>query len=160
MDLKEFEKIVSKNGDYGLCPPPIEAQEGLNVLIDYFLGEDWYVTMPVSQEQCNTEAIHSILSLYRTKHHAKKNILDNSLGMNKFCELLGHKLSQTALLICAIKGNALNRGKPNIMRCERCEWTLDLNNKEAVDAYSKHRQQRSFLRTLWNMITVKNSART
>ena len=77
--------------------------------------------------------------------------------MNKLCELFGHKVSQVALLICEIKENDLNRGKSNIMKCERCDWTLDLNNKEAVDAFSQHMQERNFCRTLWNMIIGKNN---
>lgn len=79
--------------------------------------------------------------------------------MNKLCELFGHKVSQVALLICEIKVNDLNRGMPNIMKCERCDWTLDLNNKEAVDTYAQHMQERNFCRTLWNMIIGKNSVR-
>lgn len=70
MEIKEFEKIISTKGDYGLCPPPIEAQEGLNILIKHFLGKDWYVTLPISQEQLNTEAIYEILS----KHPKKKSL--------------------------------------------------------------------------------------
>jgi hypothetical protein len=50
--------------DYGIFPPPTEAQEGLNVLIKHFLGEDWYTANPINQEQANTEAIYQILSKY------------------------------------------------------------------------------------------------
>jgi|TARA_R110002167_G_scaffold253709_1_gene460033 hypothetical protein len=47
--------------DYGLMPPPTDAQEGLQVLINHFLGEGWYTVNPVSTEQANTEAIYEIL---------------------------------------------------------------------------------------------------
>lgn len=53
--------------DYGIFPPPTEAQEGLNILIKHFLGEDWYTANPISQEQVNTEAIYQIL-----ENHPKK----------------------------------------------------------------------------------------
>lgn len=79
--------------------------------------------------------------------------------MNKLCALFGHKVSQVALLICEIKANDLNRGKPNVMKCERCNWTLDLNNREEVDAYAQYMQERNFCRTLWNMITGQNDDR-
>ena len=47
--------------DYGLCPPPVKAEKGLEVLIKHFLGDDWYVTMPIGTEQVYTEAVYAIL---------------------------------------------------------------------------------------------------
>jgi hypothetical protein len=63
MKAEEFIEIVNKESkvDYGLMPPPITAEKGLNILIEHFLGKDWYVTSPLSQEQVYTEAIHQIL---------------------------------------------------------------------------------------------------
>lgn len=78
--------------------------------------------------------------------------------MNKICELFGHKVSQVALLMCEIRANNLNRGKPNIMKCERCSWTLDLNDKKAIDAYLEYKKERNFFKTLWNMIVGKSIA--
>lgn len=60
--------------DYGLCVPPTTAQDGLNVLIKHFLGDDWYVTMPYGSGQVNTEAIYDILSQYRGKSTIGKRI--------------------------------------------------------------------------------------
>lgn len=68
------------------------------------------------------------------------------------CELFGHKVSQIELFICEIRASDLNRGKPNIMKCERCDWTLDLNNKEAIDAYQQYVKEHKFYKTLWNWI--------
>lgn len=66
MDAEKFKQIVLDNADkdYGVCLPPTDAQYGLNILINHFLGEDWYVVMPISQEQVNTEAIYEILKKY------------------------------------------------------------------------------------------------
>jgi hypothetical protein len=63
MTPQEFGEIVNKESDidYGLCPPPISAEKGLNILIDHFLGKDWYVVMSLSKEQVYTEAICDIL---------------------------------------------------------------------------------------------------
>jgi hypothetical protein len=63
MKAEEFIEIVSEQSkvDYGLMPPPISAEKGLNVLIEHFLGKDWYTTSPLSQEQVYTEAIYQIL---------------------------------------------------------------------------------------------------
>ncbi len=63
---EKFRKMVLENSDkyYGLCPPPMKAQDGLDILIKHFLGEDWYFVLPVSQEQINTEAVYEILQKY------------------------------------------------------------------------------------------------
>jgi hypothetical protein len=47
--------------EYGLFPPPINADKGMSILIEHFLGKDWYVTSPMGTEQVYTEAIHEIL---------------------------------------------------------------------------------------------------
>lgn len=68
---KFLDNLLEKDdNDYGLCTPPIKADEGLDVLIAHFLGEDWYSTMPMSQEQVYTEAIYKILE----RNQKPKNI--------------------------------------------------------------------------------------
>lgn len=49
--------------DYGIMIPPIEAQDGLNILIEHFLGEDW-TPSNTDNEQINSEAIYEILKRY------------------------------------------------------------------------------------------------
>lgn len=63
MNCEQFKKelLNSAEKDYGICPPPLEAQKGLDILINHFLGEDWYVTLPLCQEQVNSEAVYEIL---------------------------------------------------------------------------------------------------
>lgn len=56
---------LTKEGDYGIMPPPMDAQVALNELCRYFLGEDWYTVNPVSQEQVNTEIVGAIETLYK-----------------------------------------------------------------------------------------------
>ena len=53
--------------DCGLFDPPLPAQQGLNFLIDYLLGEDWYVTLPECIEQTNSAAVYEILYNYSRK---------------------------------------------------------------------------------------------
>lgn len=60
--------------DYGMCAPPTEAQTGLNILIEHFLGENWYSTMPMSAEQINTQAICEILEKYPEKVSLKDRL--------------------------------------------------------------------------------------
>jgi hypothetical protein len=63
MESEKFMDSLLKESkvDYGLCPPPITAEKGLNILIEHFLGVEWYVNIPLSQEQCYTQAIYEIL---------------------------------------------------------------------------------------------------
>lgn len=56
---------LCKDGDYGLCPPPMDAQVALNELGRYLLGDDWYVVLPVNAEQCNTEIVYEIERRYK-----------------------------------------------------------------------------------------------
>lgn len=44
MKSEEFKNqlLSGADKDYGLCPPPTTAHEGIRVLITHFLGDDWY----------------------------------------------------------------------------------------------------------------------
>lgn len=64
MKVKEYIKKVEEDDSCGIFCPPTDAQTGLNVLINHFLGEDWYTFNPVNQKQVNTEAILEILYRY------------------------------------------------------------------------------------------------
>ena len=66
MKPKEFARMAygMADKDCGICPPPIEAQTGLNVLISHFLGDDWYVSLPLGTKQVNTEAVLEILERF------------------------------------------------------------------------------------------------
>ena len=69
MTPEEFCKFVYENDEngkdyYGIFPPPTNAQVGLDILIKHFLGEGWYTTLSMHNEQVNTEAICEILRLY------------------------------------------------------------------------------------------------
>ena len=50
--------------DGDMCPPPLEDKDALDFLRLYLLGKDWYVTMPISHNQCNTEIVDAILQKY------------------------------------------------------------------------------------------------
>lgn len=76
INAEEFIKyeLEKSDKDYGLCPPPTNAQEGLDILIKHFLGDDWCSLLPVSQEQVNTEAIYEILYKYSKKKSLLKKL--------------------------------------------------------------------------------------
>jgi hypothetical protein len=65
LQLKEHILSLTDGKDYGLCSPPMEAQVAMKELCRYFLGENWYVVMPLSQEQINTEIVYEIERRYK-----------------------------------------------------------------------------------------------
>lgn len=60
---KKLFEILSDE-KYGICPAPMSAAVALQILTDYLLGEDFYISMPLSQEQANTEIVERILKKY------------------------------------------------------------------------------------------------
>ena len=68
------------NFDYGLCPPPVSAEEGLDVIIKHFLGSEWCSSMSMSSEQVYTEAIYQILEQNQPKNNLCSNIKQLSIS--------------------------------------------------------------------------------
>lgn len=50
--------------DFDLCDPPTDPRTAIHALIDHFLGKDWYVTMPESDDQVITAAVAEIMNKY------------------------------------------------------------------------------------------------
>ncbi len=67
-----LDKAKKEGKNYGIFSPPTEAHDGLSILIDHFLGSDWYSMNPIHREQINTEAINEILEKYPGKIERKK----------------------------------------------------------------------------------------
>lgn len=93
MIADEFiENQIKKSKLYGwsthMSPPPTTAQEGLDILIEHFIGKEWHSTIPMCQEQVNTEAIYNILEKYN-----KKKLIKNGDCINpeKFIENIINK---------------------------------------------------------------------
>ena len=63
----------------GLMPAPMEAQQALDILTSYLLGEDYYVVMPMNTKQVNACVVEQILDKYSKqwrkdwKHYEKEN---------------------------------------------------------------------------------------
>ena len=51
---------LSDKGDYGLCPPAMDAQTALDELCHFFLGKDWYIVTPMHTTQVNYEIVYEI----------------------------------------------------------------------------------------------------
>ena len=60
--IKLFETLL--NDKYGMFPAPISAELALEALKGYLLGENFYITDPVSKEQEYTEVVFKILMKY------------------------------------------------------------------------------------------------
>ena len=65
---------LAKEGDYGMLPPPMDAQVALDELCRFFLGDDWYCVLPIHTGQVNTEIVYEIEKKYknRTKVNRKR----------------------------------------------------------------------------------------
>ena len=75
-DYKELLDIVLKkakpNTPGNILAPPTDAQKAIDLLIEFFLGKDWYVNYPCNSEQVNTEALMSIMSHPNTRKFRKR----------------------------------------------------------------------------------------
>ena len=114
MKAEEFSDLVYKESkkDYGLCPPPISAEKGLKILMNHFLGDDWYVVMPLGREQVYTEAIFEILNRNQKRESFLQKIVGRVLSM--ICNNGGSRvmkfIRQIYLRLCkkAICGNCIH----------------------------------------------------
>lgn len=78
---KKLFKILSDE-TYGICPAPMSAEDALQILTDYLLGEDFYISMPLSPQQANTEIVATILKKYSKEYNKdrKRFIKTGSVG--------------------------------------------------------------------------------
>ncbi len=50
--------------DDNLLPEPMSDAEFREIMITYFLGEDWHVASSMTQQQVNSEAAYEIIDRY------------------------------------------------------------------------------------------------
>lgn len=62
---------LAKPGDYGIFPPPMDAQVAVNELCRFFLGEDYW-TIVNNNEQANTEIVYEIECNYKRKVNRRR----------------------------------------------------------------------------------------
>lgn len=77
---KGFEAMKNNICDtsYGLCPAPMSAQEALDILTSYLLGDDYCVVNPLSQTQVNAVIVEQILDKYSKKWVKDRGHFENS----------------------------------------------------------------------------------
>ena len=68
--LKDFDEVEQKKPyrERDICPPSTDPQLVVDCLADVFLGEDWYVSMPICTGQVNTVILDNILYKYYTPY--------------------------------------------------------------------------------------------
>lgn len=60
--LKKIEgKYINGNGD-NIYPKSMTDEEFIKLMIDYFLGENYYITDPISHQQANVIIAREIIS--------------------------------------------------------------------------------------------------
>lgn len=84
--MKYFDILEEYGKEDNICPPSTDAQLVVNLLCEYLLGENYYVNVPVSAQQCNTVIVQDILYKYCnrkfTKDYAKYKNAKHILGQN------------------------------------------------------------------------------
>jgi DNA replication initiation complex subunit (GINS family) len=83
-DSKYYEWLLRNEDPENIFAPPMKAQDAVDMLMHYLLGEDWYSVNPVSTEQINTEAVYDILMKHsRRFRREEKQISKNLKGLLK-----------------------------------------------------------------------------
>jgi hypothetical protein len=69
---KFYDWLIKNDDPNNIFCPPMNGQVAVNMLMDYLLGEDYYVSDPVCTEQVNTEAVYDILLKYSPKFRKER----------------------------------------------------------------------------------------
>ena len=71
--MKNFAEWLGRHQENdNIFPPGLDAQEAIQFLKDYLLGEDWYISLPVNNLQANSCIVDAILLTYSKQY--KKDI--------------------------------------------------------------------------------------
>lgn len=65
--VKERLLKLCKEGDYGICPHPMEANVAINELRDFFLGKDWYSSFADGNKPTFSEIVYQIETRCKSK---------------------------------------------------------------------------------------------
>jgi hypothetical protein len=80
MTAQEFyeSRVKATNwSDDNLCSPPTDPRQAVHILIDQFLGEDWYSNTPQNDDQCITEAVYYILKKHPRPEDRRKKLIQS-----------------------------------------------------------------------------------
>lgn len=78
---------LCKEGDYGICPPPMDANVALDELRDFFLGKDWYSSFGVGNEPSISEIVYQIKARCKGRKAVKYiNLINAKSAINDLQE--------------------------------------------------------------------------
>ena len=62
-----YDRIIrlTDKKNYGICPPCMDAQVALDELCRYFLGDHYYIALPLPAKQANTQIVYDIEMNYK-----------------------------------------------------------------------------------------------
>lgn len=63
---------LNARNNFGICYPPMKAEEFVEFIKDYLLNENWYTVNPVSNEQVYTSILIDVLDRYSKKYKKEK----------------------------------------------------------------------------------------
>ena len=83
----------------------LSAQEAVNILCDYFLGEDWYIVDPVRNDQANAIIVEEIKNTVPSKYNKDKFLLYRKKHPRcKYCKYFETiELPDKTILRCNLK---------------------------------------------------------
>lgn len=78
---------LCQEGDYGICPPPMEANVAINELREFFLGKDCYLSFDDGNKPNFSEIVYQIESRCKRKKAVKDvNITDANSAISELQE--------------------------------------------------------------------------
>lgn len=108
----------------------LSAQEAVDCLCDYFLGEDWYITDPVSNEQANLIIVEEIKNNVPSKYNEDKFLLYRQTHPRcKYCKYFKIiEIPNKTILRCNLKEILISKVW---FKGRFCRWYVPKNRKKS-----------------------------
>lgn len=107
----------------------LSAQEAVNILCDYFLGEDWYIVDPVRNDQANAIIVEEIKNTVPSKYNKDKFLLYRQRHPRcKYCKYFETiELPDKTILRCNLKEILISKVW---FKGRFCGWYVPKNRKK------------------------------
>ena len=107
----------------------LSAQEAVNILCDYFLGEDWYIVDPVRNDQANAIIVEEIKNTVPSKYNKDKFLLYRKKHPRcKYCKYFETiELPDKTILRCNLKEILISKVW---FKGRFCRWYVPKNRKK------------------------------
>ena len=107
----------------------LSAQEAVNILCDYFLGEDWYIVDTVRNDQANAIIVEEIKNTVPSKYNKDKFLLYRKKHPRcKYCKYFETiELPDKTILRCNLKEILISKVW---FKGRFCKWYVAKNRKK------------------------------